>query len=301
LTSRRSSRAAGRIPALQRFREALDRRQHTAFVFSGGGNLGAVQVGMLRALVEHGVEPDAIVGCSVGAINGAAFASEPTLRGLIQLDRLWSGLADGRPDLMPESRLPVAVQMAMRRRSLHDPEVLRAMLEKELTARSFAELKVPFACVATRLNTADQHWFAEGPLIPALMASAALPAVYPPVEIDGELFMDGGVVSEAPVDQAAAMGARRIYLLHVGHLSELRRLRLDRPFDAALHAYWMARMRRFEDDCAGLGDRCELIRLPAGPLPELRFDDFSQGRSLAAQAHELSSRFLDQRLTSEQR
>ncbi len=284
--------APTKTTALKRLREALNRRNHTAFVFSGGGNLGAVQVGMLRALVERGIEPDVIVGCSVGAINGAAFAAEPTLRGLIHLDGIWGRLADGRPDLMPDSRLPIAVQMALRKRSLHDPRVLETFLEEALPVDRFEALKVPFACVATKLSTADEHWFDTGRLVPALMASAALPAVYPPVEIDGELYMDGGVVREAPVAQAAEMGAKRIYLLHVGHLNEVRTFRADRPFDGALHAYWVARLRRFEDDCEDLSRRCELIRLPSGPMPDLRFDDFSMSRRLAAQAHRASSEYL---------
>ena len=194
--------SATKATALQRLREALNRRNHTAFVFSGGGNLGAVQVGMLRALVERGIEPDVIVGCSVGAINGAAFAAEPTLRGLIHLDGIWGRLADGQPDLMPDSRLPIAVQLASRKRSLHDPRVLEAFLEEELPVDRFEALKVPFACVATKLSTADEHWFDTGRLVPAL------------------------------------------------------------------------------------------IRLPSGPLPDIRFDEFSMSRRLAAQAHRASSEYL---------
>ncbi|MFT7598184.1 MAG: NTE family protein [Acidimicrobiales bacterium] len=261
-------------------------------MFSGGASLGAVQIGMLRALYEHDIHPDVIVGCSVGAINGATYAMEPGIRGLNRLSNIWGRLADRQPDLMPNRLFPLAVQMGLRSEGLHDPDVLRQLLDDELWADDIGDLEVPFACVATSLTKADEHWFDEGPLIPALMASAALPAVYPPVEIEGELFMDGGVVREAPVDQAAAMGANKIYLLHVGHLAEIREPDLERPLDGLLHAYWVARHRRFEEDLEELGKRCELIRLPAGDIPRVRFDDFSRSRELSRLAYEASAAFL---------
>ena len=278
---------------LGRIRTALRGQETTAFVFSGGANLGAVQVGMLRALVERGIQPDVIVGCSVGAINGAAFATEPGIRGLNRLSNIWGRLADGHPEIMPSHLLPVAVQMARKGTSLHDPDVLRNLLEEELAIERIEDLPLPFACVATRLSDADEYWFDEGHLIDALMASAALPAIYPPVELDGEIFMDGGVVREAPVAQAAEMGANVIYLLHVGHLADIRQPTIDRPFDSARHAYWLARYRRFEEDLEELGRRCKLIRLPSGSTTAgIRFDDFSRGRELAELAYLASDHFL---------
>lgn len=279
--------------ALQRLRTALRGQDRVAFVFSGGANLGAVQVGMLRALVEHDIHPDVIVGCSVGAVNGAAYAQAPGVRGLNRLANIWGRLEDGEPDLMPNRLLPLAVQMARKGSSIYDPERLMALLEEEIRVREFADLDVPFACVATNLDDADEHWFDDGLLHPALMASAALPSMFPPVEIDGELFMDGGVVREAPVVQAAEMGANVIYLLHVGHLSEVRQPAIDRPFDAALHAYWVARHRRFEEDLEELSHRVELIRLPSGSDPRLRFNDFSRSRDLARLSYEASATFLE--------
>ncbi len=279
--------------SLQRLRGLLQRGQRTAFVFSGGGNLGAVQVGMMRALVEAGITPDVIVGCSVGAINGAAFAADPGVRGLLRLERIWNRLADGDPDLMPSRLLPLAAQVARRGEAVHDQAILASLISEELPVRTFEELAIGFACVATDLDDAEEWWFDSGPLLPALLASSALPAVYPPVEIDGRRYIDGGVVREAPVAQAVAMGARRVYLLHVGHLSEARSRSVDRPIDAALRAYWLARYRRFEDELESLDDHSvTLIRLPAGEIPDLRFDDFSEGRTLVARAHEASAAFL---------
>ncbi len=263
----------------------------TAFVLSGGGVLGSVQVGMIRALTEAGISPDVITGCSVGAINGAAFAADPNSRGVDRLVRLWSNLADGKPDLMPRSRIPLIAQMSFKRASIHDPAKLEQMLLDELPVRTFSELKVPFACVATDAHEASAHWFDSGPLIPALMASSALPAIYPPVEIDGRLLYDGGVVNELPLQWALAHGATTLYILQVGHLDP-RPLEPEKPFDSLMHAYWTARVQRVEEDLAQISDECEVIRLPAGGSPRVRFDDWSRSRELLAASYEASREFL---------
>ncbi len=246
---------------------------------------------MIKALFDEGIEPDLVVGCSVGAINAAALAAEPGRLGLRRLERMWGRLADGKPDLMPRSFIPLAAQMALKGPSLHDRRTLATLLSEELLCDTIEDLQLPFACVATDLETSDEYWFEQGPLVPALLASAALPAVYPPMEIDGRRFIDGGVVREAPVAQAVAMGATEVYFFHVGHL-EGRRFEPSRPFDAAIHAYWTLRYRRMLDDLESVEDECELIALPAGVRPRLRFDDFSKGRELMAIAYEASLAYL---------
>lgn len=265
--------------------------QRTAFVLSGGGNLGAVQVGMLRALAEAGVVPDLIVGCSVGAINGAAFAAEPDLAGVERLDRIWRRIADGEPDLMPSRRFPLLAQMARRGESLHDAAPLAELLDDELPTRTFAGLEVPFQCVATDVDTATEHWFETGRLVPALLASAALPVVYPAVEHGAQTLIDGGVLNELHAARAAELGATTIYVLHVGHLGG-RLVEVDRPFDAAVRAYWTARRFRLEEDLRRIAEHCVVHRLPAGSNPRLRFDDFSQGAELADLAYDASAQYL---------
>ncbi len=269
------------------------RQERTAFVFSGGGNLGAVQTGMLRALVEQGIRPDLVVGCSVGAINGAAFADQPNLRGVLRLERIWQRLAEGDPDIMPNrGLLPMAVQLARRGLSLHTQDSLRQLLVDELGEIRFADLDLPFACNATDLDRATEVWFDEGDLIEALLASAALPGVFPPVTVGEQRCFDGGVVREIPIGRAVEMGATTIYLLHVGHLDRRDMDEARRPFDVVSHAYWTLRAARLDDELARIGEGIELIRLPAGSTPRLRFDDFSQGPELARLAHTASAHFL---------
>ncbi|MGF1596711.1 MAG: patatin-like phospholipase family protein [Acidimicrobiales bacterium] len=269
----------------------LPRRRTTAFLFSGGGNLGAVQIGMLRALVEAGIVPDLVIGCSVGAINGAGFAADPTLRGVARLERIWRRLADGNPELMPGGFMPLAVQLARKGENLHDPSRLELLLEEQLPAESFADLRIPFHCVATDLHEATEHWFHEGPLVPALMASAALPAVYPARQVAGRTLIDGGVLNEVHTARAVELGANELYVLHVGHLGR-RPMTVQRPFDSAMRAYWTARRYRLEDDLRRIPPGCAVHRLPAGVTPRLRFDDFSQGPDLADIAYEQTAEYL---------
>lgn len=282
------------MPSLRELtrRDAPRRRPRTAFVLSGGGNLGAIQVGMLRALTEHGIVPDVVLGCSVGALNGAAYALEPTIDGVERLERHWRSSAG---DLMPSSWVPSAVQLLRKGFSLHDDTALRSSIESLLEGgRSFDELQIPFSCVAAEVESATEHWFDDGDLVRAILASAALPAVYPPVTIDGRRFVDGGVIDNVPIARAVELGCRTIYVLHVGPHgrpdAEIRR-----PLDGALLAYWIARNSRFARDLSSLPPKVDAVVLPPGRRPDIRYDDFSQTDELVRQGYENSVGFLDRR------
>jgi NTE family protein len=275
-----------------------DRRQGpVAFVLSGGGNLGAVQVGMLRALLEHHVTPDLIVGCSVGALNGAALADQPSLMGVDRLEKVWLTL-DGN-QLMPRNWMPNAVTLARKGEAVHDNEGLRRLAEQVVDARAFTELKVRFECVATDVEAVDERWFsvqAGGSLIDAVLASSAMPALYPSVVIDGRRYLDGAIVNDVPVVRAVELGARVIYVLQVGSFSrpwaEPRR-----PLDVAVQAYWMARHHRYKRDLAAIRrmDDIELHVLPHGQPPVMRYNDFTHTPELITTAYEASAAYLEGR------
>ncbi|MFV0317000.1 MAG: patatin-like phospholipase family protein [Microthrixaceae bacterium] len=269
------------------------REPRTAFVLSGGGNLGALQVGMLRALAQAGEVPDVVLGCSVGSLNGAAFARNPTPAGVSVLAEAWKAIES--PSLMPSSWVPSAIQLLRKGASLHDSDGLHATAEALLGAETTIEsLSLPFQCVATSVDTAMEHWFDSGELLPAIMASAALPAVYPPVEIDGRRYVDGGVVDNVPIARAVELGCDRIFVLHVG-LHGRPDTDVRRPLDGALLAYWLARNSRFVRDLAALPDGVEAIVLPVGQRPDLRYDDFSETATLIDQGRELTETFLAER------
>jgi NTE family protein len=276
------------VAIMRRWRQ---RRQpgRVAYVLSGGGNLGALQIGMLRALAERGIRPDLVVGCSVGAINGAALAEDPSLVGVGRLERLWREL-DGK-ELMPSGILPRAVALTRRGEAIHDNEGLRRVLEEQLSARTFEDLAVPFQCVATDVIGVREVWFESGPLIEPILASAALPAVYPAVEIDGVRYLDGAIVDDVPMGRAVELGARTIYVLQVGAFSRPRP-EPRRPLDVAIQSYWLARHHRFKRDLDAMPPDIDVHLLPTGQTPAMRYNDFTRSAELVRVAYEATSDYL---------
>ncbi len=264
----------------------------TAFVLSGGGNLGALQVGMLRALVERRIRPDLVLGCSVGALNGAAIAAEPSLAMVGRLQDLWRTMADR--DVLPAGLLPTTVQLARKGVAIHDNANLRRVVEEVLPAHDFEDLAVPFQCVAAALGEGTETWFSSGPVVDPILASAALPAVYPPVEIDGVAYLDGAVVNDVPVSRAVELGADRIFILHVGSWDRPRP-EPKRPFDMAMYAYWLARRSRFQRDLASVPAAIEVLVLPPGATPVIRYNDLGHSDEMIATSYRASCEFLDAR------
>lgn len=266
-----------------------------AFVLGGGGLLGASEVGMLRALLERNVRPDLILGTSVGAINGAAIAAEPTEQGLQALTEVWTSLeASG---VLNSSLVGRVGTLARSRINLYDNAGLRALLEERLP-NAFEELQIPFQCVAAGIERAGERWFSSGPLADALVASCAVPGMLPPVEIDGEHFYDGGLVNSIPVDRAVRLGAREIYVLQVGRIEQP----LDVPaklWQVGLVAFEIARRHRFVTQMATLPEGVTAHVLPAGEavsytdLKQLRFSDRARAEGRADLSYEATIAYLD--------
>ena len=182
-----------------------------AFVFSGGGNLGALQVGMMYALVESGVEPGLIVGTSVGAINGAFFASHPNLPGITEIARLWTSLR--RKDVLGVDIGTLVGGFRGRPRHLFDSSSIRRILDSFLTFHRLEDSPIPLNVVATELGTGEAVLLSSGDAATALLASSAVPRLLPPVEIDGRLLVDGAAAADIPLGQAVSLGARELYVL----------------------------------------------------------------------------------------
>lgn len=262
----------------------------TGFVLGGAGNMGAIQLGMLRALLERGLVPDLVVGCSVGALNGGAIASAPSLDTLARLEALWLDLT--AKDVWPSRPLAGAVQLLRRRPAVNDNAGLRAVVERFLPGATFADLAVPFACVAASLTTGGERWFDEGPLAEAVLASSALPALLPPVEVDGELLIDGATVNVVPLGRALQMGATRVFILQlkdldttVGHPR--------RPVDVLHRAFAISRNFRFLHELAAVPAGVEVHVLPTVSWARLRYDGFSRTPELIDRSHAAAAAYLD--------
>ncbi len=241
-----------------------------AIVLGGGGVLGATQVGMLRALLESGVRPRLVVGTSVGALNGAAIAADPTAEGVQALAKLWSSLAD--VGMFTDTMLARVSTLARYRTHLYSPAPLRELLTSYLPA-TFEDLSVPFQCVAASIEKAGAHWFTTGPLTEAVMASCAVPGLLPPMQIGGEHFLDGGLVHSIPVGRALALGATEIYVLHVGRIEQP----LTPPrslWEVCITSFELARRHRFVEEMAELPPEVQVHVLPSGedkmPLVSMR-------------------------------
>ena len=265
----------------------------TAFVLGGGGLLGAVEVGMLRALLEAGVRPDLVLGTSVGALNGVFVAADPTARAATRLEHLWSEMAGE----VFGSSLARQVGTAVRTRtSLHRRGPLRRLLLEHLPVRDFAELPVAFGCVAACVERAAEHWFDEGPLADAVLASAAVPGLLPPVRIGDEHFVDGGLVNSIPVGEAVRRGARTVWVLQVGRVE--RPLRPPRaPWQVGQVAFEIARRHRFAADMAAVPEGVVVHVLPTGGAApglreDLRYRDTSRVAERMARAREATAEHL---------
>ncbi len=234
----------------------------TAFVLGGGGVLGAVEVGMLRALLERDLMPDLVLGTSVGALNGALVAQRPELSVIERLTELWQSASESR-DVYGDSPLRTVRRAVSSRTHIYSAEPLKQRLRDELGEVTFEDLPVRFQVCAASIERAAEHWFSSGPVVDAVIASAAVPGLLPPGRVGDEHFLDGGIVNSIPVGRAAQLGATRVFVLQVGRID--RPLRPPtKPWEVARVSFEIARRHRFAREMAELPPEVEAHVLPAG-------------------------------------
>lgn len=189
----------------------------TAFVLAGGGSLGAVQVGMLLALTEAGLRPDFVIGSSVGALNAAHFAGAPDLAGAQRLARIWCGLR--RADIFPLSPSALLGMLRMSG-SIVDPAPLRRLLQAHLSFARLEDAPLPLHVMATDQQGASVR-LSSGSAVEAILASSAVPGIFPPVPVAGRPLMDGAIAGNTPLRIAAELSATRIVVLPTGYACAL--------------------------------------------------------------------------------
>lgn len=218
------------------------REPRTAFVLSGGGNQGVSQVGMLRALLERGVVPDVVIGTSVGALNGAAVATAPDLAQMEHLEKVWLDLTTEQ--VFPGGAWRRAWNILRRDDHLISNAGVQSLIEGSLIAERFDDLVVPMRVVTADLDSGNELVFAAGPLRQALLASAALPGIFPPVRLGDAVLVDGAVVNLVPISHALAGPVDRIFVLDVSDPMTDRPLRS--PLDVVVRAMAISRDQRFD-------------------------------------------------------
>jgi NTE family protein len=260
----------------------------TAFVFTGGGSLGAIQVGMLRVLLAAGVHPDFVVGASVGAINASYFASVPTLEGVATLERIWTGLR--RSDIFPFT-LTSAIGLLRHPGNLVDPGGLRNMIELNLPFARLENTQIPLHIMATNLQGLGVR-LSTGPAVEAILASTAIPGIFPPVEIEGEPLIDGAVAANTPMRLAVGLGASRVIILPTGYACALK----EPPKSAvgkALHAITLMINWQLMHELEHIAPDIQVHLVPTlCPLAVSPFD-FSSSRELIERAARSSQKWIE--------
>lgn len=262
--------------------------QKTAFVFAGGGSLGAIQVGMLRALLSAGLRPDFVIGSSAGAINAAYFAGAPNDDGVAKLAEIWSGLRRG--DVFPFT-FASAVGLLRHPDYVVDPTGLRALIENNLPYEHLEEATIPVHITATDVE-GIAILLSKGPAADAILASAAIPGIFPPVRIGGRMLMDGAIATNTPVRAAADLGASRLIVLPTGYACALK----EPPkgvIARVLHAITLLIEWQLIRDIERLTDDIHVCIVPTlCPLDVSPFD-FSASLYLIRRAEESTREWLD--------
>lgn len=241
-------------------------------MLGGGGLLGAAEVGMLHGLMDAGVRPDVVLGTSIGAINGAMVAAYPDSHAITRLESLWTSDASG--SVFGASAWQRMTTIASSWTHTHPVQPLRDLLADHLGGMFIEDLPTPFQCVAASIERASEHWFTEGPLVDALLASSAVPGLLPPAKVGNEHFVDGGLVHSIPLGRAVALGAQVVYVMQVGRIE--RPLEVPtKPWEVAAVSFEIARRHRFTAELAAVPDSVEVHVLPTGEAEPPRYADTS--------------------------
>jgi NTE family protein len=260
----------------------------TAFVLSGGGSLGAVQVGMLQALTEAGVQPDLLIGTSVGAVNAAWIAGCPDHQGALRLGEIWRALR--RQDIFPLSPWSSARGLLGRSNHVISNASLRVVLEKHMPYERLEQAAVPVHIITTELKTGRSVLMSSGPAVPALLASTAIPGIFPPVTIGRRDFIDGGVANHTPIAGAIELGATRIFVLPVGYPW----LRQEPTNALGMALFALARFveQKLDAEVANYRHLADIQVLPTSEGPPVSPADFSHADELMTRGYRSARKYL---------
>ena len=261
-----------------------------AFVLSGGGNLGAVQAGMLAALSERRIVPDLLVGTSVGALNAAYVAGRGVSGDAVEeLTRVW--LRVRRRDVFPFDPVRQVLALSGRRPSLCSNHGLRRLVADTLPYRRLEDAAVPIHVTATNVLTGEDVCLDRGDALTAVLASAAIPAVFPAIEFAGLLLCDGGVADNAGISRAVSLGADEVWVLPAGYACSLTRPPVG-AVAVAMHAVSLLTHQRLLLEVADFANRVDLHVLP--PLCPVTVSpiDFSRTAELIGRAYRATQAWL---------
>jgi NTE family protein len=230
----------------------------TAFVFAGGGSFGAIQVGMLHALAARGVAADMVVGSSVGALNGAFYAGDPTLKGVLRLETIWRGLT--RHDVFPITWRTL-LGFVWRRDFLIPHDGIQKLIDDHIPYRNLQDAKLPLHIVTTDIITGDSVVLSDGPTAQAIIASTAIPGAFAPVPYKDYYLADGAISSNTPIRVAVAKGANRLIVLPTGYACSTHAPPIGAVANA-LHALTLLIARQLVSELEDIAPGIEYVVVP---------------------------------------
>jgi NTE family protein len=268
------------------------------FVLSGGGNRGPLEVGAVRALLERGIQPEMIVGSSAGALNGAMLASNPTLEMTHQMRQLWVRAGERR--LISASPGRSLWQLVRGASYISDNKALKRWITRRALPggrRTFGDLPIKLYVTIAHLRTHTLYVYGDDPtasVADAVVTSAAVPGFFPPTLRKGEVFVDGGAVSNLPVRLAVSRGATEIYAIDLAFSHDHPRSfdRLLNIVDAAVKPVLYGEALRELESVVG---RPGIIvhHIPIYDFPDVALGDFSQVDEMVEAGAREMGRYLD--------
>jgi NTE family protein len=266
-----------------------------AFALSGGGNLGAMQAGGMRALLEAGIEPGLLTGSSIGALNAAFYATHPGIVGCKELETAWSDVR--RKDVFRFELIRAITGFVGLRDHFVSTKRLKVIIHEWLGIDRIEEAEVPFAAVATDALTGDIVVMREGDVASALLATAAIPGIFPPVYREGRWLVDGSLSAGCPATEALDLGADEVYAFHT--TTAPRRKPPRGAVAAAMSSVSLltsklqiSRLESAEANAAKRGGAVYFVpsAFPEAPSPF----DFNQGAALAASGYARAAEWVQQ-------
>ncbi|MDA8196906.1 MAG: patatin-like phospholipase family protein [Actinomycetota bacterium] len=254
-----------------------DEGKKVVFVLSGGANRGACQVGMLRALYDFNVLPDLILGASVGALNGVAFASNPTQEGINHLEEIWRDMK--RETILPPPRFGSTWRYAKKSPSVYQNGNLRQLIEESISIKDLKDCTIPVEVVTTKICTGEIVRFSSGNAVDILLASTALPGTYPSITIGDDELVDGGVSDDIPLLRAYELGATHVYILYCSSLNERKRNH-ERPIEAILDSFTLAKKAKLRSDISLISNKMEVTLIESPVAADTNWLDFSRSEAL---------------------
>jgi NTE family protein len=261
-----------------------------AFVLPSGGSSGAVQVGILLALLEAGIQPDLLVGSSVGALNAAYMATDPRPERASELATIWQGLC--REDVFGRNRWYTVSRLALRYDHIYSPAPLRSLIARFCPIDYLQDARVAVQVVTTDLELGVARWWSNGPAAEILYAAACLPGLFPPAVLDGHRHVDGGVLEPVPVIRALDMDATRIYVLGEPAGPEAKGTRPLTALDVLIRSFDISRYARLPELAALARPGQRVIPVPGASTTGIAITDFAHTGRLIDESYAASQLFL---------